>query len=149
MPIGRKEGGDGKMAEIPNIGDEISKGIKEGFKEQRKARSGFKKFFGGEDGGISINIDFGKVMLGFISLSLAIAAFMIYLIPYVLVLSIPMALAALVCGLIPVFSFGSSNWFRGFVPGLVGAAISGVVLGFNIYYLITPRVGSFLGGFWF
>ena len=57
------------MAEIPNIGDEISKGIKEGFKEQRKARSGFKKFFGGEDGGISINIDFGKVMLGFISLS--------------------------------------------------------------------------------
>lgn len=137
------------MPEIPNIGNEIRKGIEEGAKAQREAKTGFGGFFSSKDGKININIDFGKMVLGFVSLGLAVAAFMIYLIPYVLVLSIPLALAALICGLVPVLSFGSRNWFRGFVPGLIGAAVSGAILWFNIYYLITPRVGSFLGGFWF
>lgn len=149
------------MTEIPNIGKKINEEINKEIEKEisknggkhgncGKDRKSYEKFFGfGEDGSVNINIDFGKVILGFIAMALGIAAFFIYLIPYVLVLSIPFALAGFVCAAVPVFSFGSRNWFRGFVPGLIGMAISGAVIWFHIYYLTLVRGSSYLGGFWF
>jgi hypothetical protein len=116
----------------------------------RKHSSKALRWFGIErEGGIHLNLDLGKVIIGSISLALGIASFFLYLIPFVLVLSWPIAAAGFFCGLVPIFSFGQAGWFRGFTFGIIGAALSGGTLFFHIYDLTTAQTSlDYLLGFW-
>ncbi|MCD4732684.1 hypothetical protein K8R78_00415 [bacterium] len=118
--------------------------------DDEKRSSKALKWFGIErEGGIHLNLDLGKIVIGSISLALGIASFFLYLIPFVLVLSWPIAAAGFVCGLIPIFSFGQGGWFRGFTFGIIGAALSGGTLFFHIYDLATAQTSlDYLLGFW-
>ncbi len=116
----------------------------------RKHSSKALRWFGIErEGGIHLNLDLGKIVIGSISLALGIASFFLYLIPFVLVLSWPIAAAGFFCGLVPIFSFGQAGWFRGFTFGIIGAALSGGTLFFHIYDLTTAQTSlDYLLGFW-
>ncbi len=108
------------------------------------------KWFGIErDGGVHLNLDLGKIVIGSISLALGITSFFLYLIPFVLVLSWPFAAAGFFSGLVPIFSFGKGGWFRGFTFGIIGAALSGGTLFLHIYDLATAQTSlDYLLGFW-
>jgi hypothetical protein len=98
--------------------------------------------------GVSLSLDVSGLLFGFLSLGLGVGAFFLYTIPFVLVLSWPFAIAGLIVGLVAVLNF-RSGWFRGFVPGLVGAGLSGAVLWFHIMNLIwTTGTLDYMLGFW-
>jgi|GEM_PF-3269259 len=119
------------------------------YREERGPSKALKWFGIEREGGIHLNLDLGKIVIGSISLALGIASFFLYLIPFVLVLSWPIAAAGFVCGLIPIFSFGQGGWFRGFTFGIIGAALSGGTLFFHIYDLATAQTSlDYLLGFW-
>jgi hypothetical protein len=97
---------------------------------------------------VNISLDASGLLFGFLSLGLGVAAFFLYLIPFILVLSWPVAVAGLLAGLVAVFNF-RTGWFRGFLPGLVGLGISGTVLWFHIMNLIwTTGTLDYMLGLW-
>jgi hypothetical protein len=97
---------------------------------------------------VNISLDFSGLLFGFISLGLGVAAFFLYLIPFVLVLSWPFALAGLLVGLVAVLNF-RAGWFRGFLPGLVGLGLSGAVIWFHIMNLVwTTGTLDYMLGLW-
>ncbi|MCK4592974.1 hypothetical protein KAU45_00630 [bacterium] len=98
--------------------------------------------------GINISLDASGLIFGFISLGLGIGAFFLYMIPFVLVLSWPFAIAGLIVGLVAVLNF-RVGWFRGFVPGLVGLGLSGAVLWFHVMNLIwSAGTLDYMLGLW-
>ncbi|HUT98411.1 MAG TPA: hypothetical protein VM054_04965 [bacterium] len=98
--------------------------------------------------GVNISLDLSGLLFGFLSLGLGVGAFFLYLIPFVLVLSWPFAIAGLIVGLVAVFNF-RAGWFRGFLPGLVGLGLSGAVLWFHIMNLIwTTGTLDYMLGLW-
>lgn len=97
---------------------------------------------------VNISLDASGLLFGFLSLGLGVAAFFLYLIPFVLVLSWPVAVAGLLVGLVAIFNF-RAGWFRGFLPGLVGLGISGTVLWFHIMNLVwTTGTLDYMLGLW-
>lgn len=122
-----------------------------GFTEEGEGRMGTERESGwwsrfGE--GINISLDASGLMFGFISLGLGVGAFFLYMIPFILVLSWPLAIAGLIVGLVAVLNF-RVGWFRGFVPGLIGLGLSGAVLWFHIMNLIwSAGTLDYMLGLW-
>jgi len=97
---------------------------------------------------VNISLDVSGLFFGFISLGLGVGAFFLYLIPFVLVLSWPLAIAGLIVGLVAVLNF-RKGWIRGLLPGLVGLGLSGAVLWFHIMNLIwTTGTLDYMLGLW-
>jgi len=129
--------------------DSDDDGDDDDYREKRGPSKALKWFGIERDGGIHLNLDLGKIVIGSISLALGIASFFLYLIPFVLVLSWPFAAAGFFSGLVPIFSFGQGGWFRGFTFGIIGAALSGGTLFLHIYDLATAETSlDYLLGFW-
>jgi len=97
---------------------------------------------------VNISLDLSGLVFGFLSLGLGVGAFFLYLIPFVLVLSWPVALAGLIVGLVASLNF-RRGWIRGLLPGLVGLGLSGAVLWFHIMNLIwTTGTLDYMLGLW-
>ncbi len=117
---------------------------KEGDMGEEREKSWWSNF----GGGVNISLDMSGLMFGFLSLGLGIGAFFLYLIPFVLVISWPFAIAGLIVGLVAVLNF-RVGWFRGFVPGLIGLGLSGAVLWFHVMNLIwTTGTLDYVLGLW-
>jgi hypothetical protein len=98
--------------------------------------------------GINISLDASGLIFGLISLGLGVGASFLYMIPFILVLSWPLAIAGLIVGLVAVLNF-RVGWFRGFVPGLIGLGLSGAVLWFHIMNLIwSAGTLDYMLGLW-
>ena len=141
--------------------EEMRKGMEEGRRGVNEAGSGFgeekegemgeskgKSWWSGLGEGIDISLDVSGLMFGLISLGLGVAAFFLYLIPFILVLSWPFAIAGLIVGLFAALNF-RVGWFRGVVPALVGLGLSGAVLWFHLMNLIwSAGTLDYMLGLW-
>jgi hypothetical protein len=149
------------------------RGMRTGFREMRKGMDRGRRHAGGHDAGyghpaeeagmddghgssrwskfaqkVNISLDVSGLVFGFISLGLSVGAFFLYLIPFVLVLSWPLAIAGLIVGLVAVLNF-RKGWIRGLLPGLVGLGLSSAVLWFHIMNLIwTTGTLDYMLGLW-
>jgi hypothetical protein len=151
--------------------NEGMRGMRTGFREMKRGMDSDRKHRCGPDTGhyeketetddgrshgkwhkftqkVNISLDLSGLLFGFISLGLGVAAFFLYLIPFVLVLSWPFAIAGLLVGLFSVFNF-RRGWIRGVLPGLVGLGLSGAVLWFHIMNLVwTTGTLDYMLGLW-
>ncbi|MBA7614650.1 hypothetical protein ES703_21918 [subsurface metagenome] len=142
--------GLGKMGTGMGEGRKACNGSGTGFTEEEgeMGEDAGKSWWSNLGEGINISLDVSGLIFGFLSLGLGIGAFFLYLIPFVLVLSWPFAIAGLIVGLVAVLNF-RVGWFRGFVPGLVGLGLSGAVLWFHLMNLIwTTGTLDYMLGLW-